>query len=75
MKRCMTFLAVVTAPVWLPIWLPLWLLRRCWRVLAALTLAGFLGGCAGASNRFDTSPCACTFLPVNGATIEVARHA
>ncbi|CAG9183995.1 hypothetical protein CURE108131_19305 [Cupriavidus respiraculi] len=75
MKRCMTLLAVVTAPVWLPIWLPLWLLRRCWRALAALTLAGFLGGCAAASNRFDTSPCACAFLPVNVSAAEVTGHA
>lgn len=74
MKRGMTVLAWVTAPIWLPVWLPLWLLRRGWRMLAALTLAGFLGGCAAGSDRLDVSPCACTFVPVNVAAVTGSRR-
>lgn len=65
-------LLVLSSPFWLPVWLPFWAMRRGWRWLVALTLAGFLGGCAMDSARRERSPCACLFLPFDVA-MEVSR--
>lgn len=41
------------------------LIKKIWRVLVALVLATLIGGCASSSNKFEVSPCACQFQPLN----------
>lgn len=63
----MKIFALLTA--FLPGLLMLWwmpkLIKKVWRVLVALVLAAFITGCASTSNKFDVSPCACQFQPLN----------
>lgn len=61
----MSILGVLTAFI-LP-WLLFKLLRKTWRLLALLFLAALASGCAGVSNNFDRSPCACDFELLNTA--------
>ncbi|SAL60050.1 hypothetical protein [Caballeronia humi] len=44
------------------------LARKGCRLFALLVLAALIGGCAGASNKFDKSPCACEFERLNMET-------
>lgn len=48
-------------PLFLLIWPLLKLARKVWRLFALLFLAALITGCAGSSNKFDRSPCACDF--------------
>jgi len=74
MRRVLRWMGWLTAPIWVPVWLPFWLLRRSWRWMLALTLAGLIGGCATDSGRFERSPCACRFLPLDVAVVRQVRH-
>ena len=61
MKHIIPVLKFVTAPAWVP----LWMMKKGGRVLAMLVVAALLSGCASTSNKFDKSPCACDFKPLN----------
>jgi len=47
------------------LWLMAKLARKGWRLFVALCFAALISGCAGTSNQFDKSPCACDFMPPN----------
>ncbi|WP_430504821.1 hypothetical protein [Ralstonia pseudosolanacearum] len=53
----------------LPAFILLWpmgkLAKKGWRFLAVLFFAALVTGCASSSNKFDKSPCACDFKPIN----------
>lgn len=49
--------------------------RKAWRLFAVLCLAAFITGCAGTSNHFDKSPCACDFQNINTGNYEGKIHA
>lgn len=48
-------------PLFILIWPLLKLARKLWRLFSFLFLAALITGCAGTSNKFDKSPCACDF--------------
>lgn len=58
--RILAFLSVL-----LLLWPMAALARRGWRLFAALLFVALVTGCAGTSNKFETSPCACDFKPLN----------
>ncbi len=53
----------------LPALLLLWplykIVQKGWRVWVVLFFAALITGCASTSNKFDKSPCACDFTPLN----------
>jgi len=54
-------IAAFLLPLFILIW-PLWrLVRKLWRPFVLLFFAALISGCAGTSNKFDKSPCACEF--------------
>ena len=61
MKYIILVLKIVTAPAWVP----LWMMKKGGRLFMMLVLAALLSGCASTSNKFDKSPCACDFKPLN----------
>lgn len=52
-----------------------WVLRKAWRLLLAMFIAGSIAGCSTVSNRFDKSPCACDFKPLNTINVQEMGHA
>lgn len=48
-------------PSFILIWPLLKLVRKLWRPFAPLLFAALINGCAGTSNKFDKSPCACSY--------------
>lgn len=57
------------------LWLLLKALQKAWRLLLALFLVAFISGCAHTSSRFEVSPCACDFTPLNIESFQGAGHA
>ncbi|AET95623.1 hypothetical protein BG60_18450 [Caballeronia zhejiangensis] len=39
--------------------------KKGWRLVAVLFVISLMSGCANSSNKFDKSPCACNFQPIN----------
>lgn len=62
-------------PAILIFWPMAWLARKLWRLFLLLALAALIGGCASTSNKFDKSPCACDFTPLNMVTLGGKSHA
>lgn len=48
-------------PLFILIWPLFKLVRKIWRPVLLLLFSALITGCAGASNKFDKSPCACDF--------------
>ncbi len=46
-------------------WLVIKVVKKFWRLFVALFFAALISGCASTSNKFDQSPCACDFKPLN----------
>lgn len=65
LKILFKLVKIITAPFWLPSWVTLWLLRKGWRLLLLAFVVGAAAGCSSVSNKFDKSPCACEFRPLN----------
>jgi preprotein translocase subunit SecF len=63
MKTFLLILKVVTFPVWIHFWL----IAKLWRVFALVLFVGLIAGCTSTSNKFDRSPCACDFQPLNSS--------
>ena len=64
-RRVAPFMFLVLRIVTGPLWGQIWLVWKVTKFLAPFFLIGFLASCASSSNRFDKSPCACTFKPAN----------
>ncbi|SEB26329.1 hypothetical protein [Variovorax sp. YR216] len=75
LKNLFTLVKIITAPFWLPSWLTLWLLRKGWRLLLLAFVVSAASGCTSLSNKFDKSPCACDFRPLNTIALESTDHA
>lgn len=71
MKYVILVLKIVTAPAWVP----LWMMKKGGRLFMMLVLAAILASCASTSNKFDKSPCACDFKPLNTANDGGDAHA
>jgi hypothetical protein len=69
----MKILALLPALVLL--WAMAKLANKGWRVLAVLVAVSLIGGCANSSNKFDKSPCACEFTPINTGDYGSRIHA
>lgn len=55
----------VLLPTLLVCWLFFAVVRKEWRLTTVLCFVALLSGCGSTSNRFDKSPCACDFQPLN----------
>lgn len=75
MKYLILTIKIITAPWWFPIWLPFWLLKKTWRFLLLAFFVSLIDGCAVHSNRFEKSPCACDFQPINNEYHRGVHHA
>lgn len=62
-------LLILTAPIWVPFWL----LSKVWKVLAILFLGVLSTGCVHNSAKFQKSPCACQYEPVNVSSVDVGE--
>lgn len=62
-------------PALLVFWPVFTIAKKAWRGLALLFFAALITGCAGPTNRFDKSPCACDFENINTGSYSGERHA
>lgn len=69
----MKFLAFL--PTLLLYWSLFKIAQKAWRGLAVLFFVALITGCAGPTNRFDKSPCACDFENINTGSYSGRNHA
>lgn len=69
----MKILAVL--PTLVLLWPMAKLAKKRWRLLAVLVTVSLIGGCANSSSKFDKSPCACKFTPINTGNYGSKTHA
>lgn len=62
-------------PALLVLWPVFTIAKKAWRGLALLFLAALITGCAGSTNRFEKSPCACDFENMNMGSYSGGSHA
>ena len=63
-RKILKILALLPALLFF-LWPMTKLAKKGWRLLAVLVAVALIGGCANSSSKFDKSPCACEFTPIN----------
>ncbi|WP_175983228.1 hypothetical protein [Caballeronia zhejiangensis] len=66
---------IALLPALVLLWPMAKLLKKGWRLLALLVAVALVGGCANSSNKFEKSPCACEFAPINTGDYGSKTHA